>query len=150
MFVTLLRSNHKYSLLDSNKHEISDQINFKYAHYVNINDTLLTVHSPSGYKEYPTLSVIVFWHLRDLEHSAYLQTCLSLKLDIPTISFIDRKDLLSYLNGHSDSIHISQNENIIDSKLKSDLLLVESILKNERVLRNRASVMCGSRVLYSN
>ena len=63
--------------------------------------------APAGYKDYILLTIVFFVEHRSLEQAAYLQKSLSfwsaVGKDVPSVSFIDRRDLSEYLTGVSES-----------------------------------------------
>jgi hypothetical protein len=83
------------------------------AQYAHINPSApnfgpaVSIDAKAGYKEYTIQTLIYFIQNRDLEQAAYLQASLAYwsgtNMDVPSVSFIDRRDLLEYLTGASDS-----------------------------------------------
>ncbi|KAJ3326684.1 hypothetical protein HDU76_012727 [Blyttiomyces sp. JEL0837] len=65
------------------------------------------VTDPSGYKDYSLLTLIFFLEHQKLDQAAYLQRSLAywseVSKDVPSVSFIDRRDLMEYLTGVSES-----------------------------------------------
>lgn len=63
---------------------------------------------PSGYKSFDCQTIIFFYLNKDLDHPTYLQSCSFASIK-NSVSFMDRRDLLDYINGVSaDSIHIAK------------------------------------------
>ncbi|KAI8855295.1 RNA pol II accessory factor, Cdc73 family-domain-containing protein [Chytridium lagenaria] len=75
-------------------------------HSILLSGHRLQVTVPSGYKEYHLLTLLYFLENRTLEQAAYLQKSLAfwgaLRKEVPTVSTVDRRDLLEYLTGGSE------------------------------------------------
>ncbi|KAJ3301501.1 accessory factor associated with RNA polymerase II [Kappamyces sp. JEL0829] len=74
------------------------------AHSIGLESEVWKVTDASGYKSYDVLSILFFYLKKDLDHPSYLQTCASSGLKgLSSITFMDRRDLLDYLTGVSES-----------------------------------------------
>ncbi|KAJ1566605.1 hypothetical protein HK405_009124 [Cladochytrium tenue] len=81
---------------------------------VESNPVEVHVSERAGYKDYTLLTLLFFAENRSMEQSAYLQKSLAFwseaKKDVPSVSFIDRRELLEYLTGViSTSQHLTQS-----------------------------------------
>ncbi|KAJ1552169.1 hypothetical protein HK405_012379, partial [Cladochytrium tenue] len=81
---------------------------------VESNPVEVHVSERAGYKDYTLLTLLFFAENRGMEQSAYLQKSLAFwseaKKDVPSVSFIDRRELLEYLTGViSTSQHLTQS-----------------------------------------
>ncbi|KAJ3193756.1 accessory factor associated with RNA polymerase II [Irineochytrium annulatum] len=72
-----------------------------------LSGTTYPVTHPSNYKDYTLQTLLFFLTCRGLEHSAYMQRSFAtwgpVKMDVPVVSLLDRRDLLEYLTGVSKS-----------------------------------------------
>ena len=67
----------------------------------------INLTDPSGYSNYDCWTIIFFYANNKLDHPTYLQTCSALdktqNIEIKSVLFMDRRDLLDYLQGVTDS-----------------------------------------------
>ncbi|KAJ3066718.1 accessory factor associated with RNA polymerase II [Podochytrium sp. JEL0797] len=65
----------------------------------------LAADTPAGYKTYSLLALLYFLSEKQREHAQYIQGSLQYwaSREVPSVSFMDRRDLLDYLTGVSET-----------------------------------------------
>lgn len=108
-------------------------------------DTLtISLSEPCGYKSYDTFTLLYFYLHKHLEPPAYLESSLklaaALSKPLVTVSILDRKDLLDYIDGKSESCAgLIQME--MDLDISDQSLSVQPLTPSKRArLLNVASI----------
>ncbi|KAI9353561.1 hypothetical protein BDR26DRAFT_913835 [Obelidium mucronatum] len=102
--VTLLRSTNNPQLFDASGNTTTllseaNQVFFPTA------NTKLAANAPAGYKNYTLLALLFFLQEKNIDHTQYIQKSSAYwgSREVPSVSFVDRRDLLDYLTGVSES-----------------------------------------------
>ena len=102
-FKTAITTKQEYQLLNDSNSKSDDPLT---ANYISISNQKWKLSDQSGYGKYDCWTVLYFYTNKDLDHPSYLQKCSSLEgneREVGSISFLDRRDLLDYLTGISET-----------------------------------------------
>ena len=155
--ISQLRKGTHYTLLDNESKPCED---VKYAEYIQFDSSSpVSLQDSSGYKHYTNWTILYFYLNRHLEQTDYMSASLKLSTELSkpllTVSLLDRKDLLEYLQGKTDScagLSIVEEEKedrsvkrpkLIDADAisETDKQFVNFIHSRERVLRTFTTVL---------
>ncbi|KAJ3003828.1 UNVERIFIED_CONTAM: hypothetical protein HDU68_005481, partial [Siphonaria sp. JEL0065] len=89
------------------------------AHVLFPSSEKLPADAPAGYKSYTLLALLFFLQEKNMEHAQYIQKSFTYwgarETQVPTVSFLDRRDLLDYLTGVSDSSAYVKDVSVVPS-----------------------------------